>query len=440
MFCEFGADKNGRLGKREIQAALTKAGVVVSDDELRAFIFHVDSDKDGIIKFGEWSEFLLFSPKKNFTIRHIYSFYLNIIHQSDTGDQILIPETSSRPPVVTFKYLIAGGIAGAISRTVTAPLDRIRVLLICKTSTDAAATLTAGVPSNNLSVFGNLRHFVGTMRDIMRVIYADGGLSAFWRGNGVNIIKIIPESAIRFYVFESCKRLLKSSRLREERNQATATSQSGTTPTEKGSLVIHASNFTTAERMIAGGAAGFASQFVIYPLETIKTRMMANLTQTTITSSMNEHTSAIRTAATMFKQDGFRAFFRGLGPSLLGIIPYASIDLTAYETLKQTYYQISGDRKPSTAVHLVCGATAGALSATVVYPLGLIRTRLQAQGTSTHQQRYPGGAIDVIRTTYRKESLRGFYKGLSPSLLKVIPAVSISYICYEEAKQRLQIS
>ena len=54
-------------------------------------MFHVDTDKDGVIKFKEWSEFLLFSPKSN-NIGQIYSFYSNIIHQSDSGDQVILPE------------------------------------------------------------------------------------------------------------------------------------------------------------------------------------------------------------------------------------------------------------------------------------------------------------------------------------------------------------
>ena len=100
--------------------------------------------------------------------------------------------------MVTFKYLIAGGIAGAISRTATAPLDRIRVLLMCKTG--------------NTQVNSASYSRIAEARNLLRIIYADGGLSAFWRGNGVNIVKIIPESAIRFYVFESCKRFLKTRR------------------------------------------------------------------------------------------------------------------------------------------------------------------------------------------------------------------------------------
>lgn len=75
----------------------------------------------------------------------------------------------------------------------------------------------------------------------------------------------------------------------------------------------------------------------------------------------------------------------------------------------------------------------------MVYPLGLIRTRLQAQGTATHAIKYERGTVDVIRVTYAREGLKGFYKGLIPSLVKVVPAVSLSYICYEQAKKQLKI-
>lgn len=54
-----------------------------------------------------------------------------------------------------------------------------------------------------------------------------------------------------------------------------------------------------------------------------------------------------------------------------------------------------------------------------------MRTRLQAQGTLAHPQRYTG-IRDAALKCYRREGVRGFYKGLSPTLLKVVPAVAIS--------------
>ena len=66
-------------------------------------------------------------------------------------------------------------------------------------------------------------------------------------------------------------------------------------------------------------------------------------------------------------------------------------------------------------------------------------SRLQAQGTPSHPEKYKGIA-DVVRKTYARESIRGFYKGLLPTLMKVVPSVSISYAVYEFSKKSLGVS
>jgi solute carrier family 25 phosphate transporter 23/24/25/41 len=74
-----------------------------------------------------------------------------------------------------------------------------------------------------------------------------------------------------------------------------------------------------ADRMIAGGLAGFVSQSVIYPLETIKIRMMAELSSSFAGNVRRPGTvSAVVVASQMWRAEGFRSFFRGIGPSLIG--------------------------------------------------------------------------------------------------------------------------
>lgn len=61
------------------------------------------------------------------------------------------------------------------------------------------------------------------------------------------------------------------------------------------------------------------------------------------------------------------------------------------------------------------------------------------------QAQTPGGATvykgmsDVFMKTYQKEGVRGFYKGLLPNLLKVVPAASITYLVYEAMKNTLDL-
>ena len=143
---------------------------------------------------------------------------------------------------------------------------------------------------------------------------------------------------------------------------------------------------------------------------------------------------------------GPKSFYRGLPLGLLGMFPYSSIDLTTYEYLKKFVtnrnaqkFHVSGDddeAQPGNFTTASIGAFSGAFGATAVYPLNLLRTRLQSQGTAIHPQTYTG-MWDVTVKTYKGEGIRGFFRGVTPNLLKVVPAVSITYVVYDNSKALL---
>lgn len=130
---------------------------------------------------------------------------------------------------------------------------------------------------------------------------------------------------------------------------------------------------------------------------------------------------------------GLQAFYKGLPLALIGIFPYSAIDLGTFEYMKRSYTarkakKLKCDEKdvevPNWMV-LGIGATSGSVGATVVYPINVLRTRLQAQGTAQHPQTYTN-MWDVTVRTYSAEGFRGMFRGLTPNLLKVVPAVSIA--------------
>jgi solute carrier family 25 (mitochondrial phosphate transporter), member 23/24/25/41 len=131
---------------------------------------------------------------------------------------------------------------------------------------------------------------------------------------------------------------------------------------------------------------------------------------------------------------------------LAGMFPYSAIDLFIFESSKNLYLSRRAkslrcheeDVQMSNLVTASIGASSGAISATAVYPINLLRTRLQAQGTVLHKQTYTG-IVDVTRKTVQNEGWRGLFKGVTPNLLKVAPAVSISYVVYENSKAILGI-
>ena len=139
--------------------------------------------------------------------------------------------------------------------------------------------------------------------------------------------------------------------------------------------------------------------------------------------------------------EGLKSFYRGYLPNLLGIIPYAGVDLAVYETLKRSYLRshINDERrklpKDEAQVHilLLCGAASSSCGQLLSYPLALIRTRLQATTVCDNSV----SMSILFRQIYDKEGLRGFYRGIVPNFMKVAPAVSISYVVYERTRRAL---
>ena len=99
------------------------------------------------------------------------------------------------PPV---GYFVAGGIAGAVSRTATAPLDRLKVYLIAQVGVkdDAIQHAKSGAPLKAAKTAG--RPLVEATKALWRM----GGMRSLFAGNGLNVIKVMPESAIKFGSYE----------------------------------------------------------------------------------------------------------------------------------------------------------------------------------------------------------------------------------------------
>ncbi|CAJ2672243.1 unnamed protein product [Trifolium pratense] len=358
------------------KSSLSISGIKIDDQELAQFVESVDTDHNGVITFEEWRDFLLLYPHEA-TIENIYH-YLERICMVDIGEQTVIPAGVGKH-IHASRYLIAGGVAGAASRTATAPLDRLKVVLQVQTTK---------------------AHIMPAVKDLWKA----GGLVGFFRGNGLNVLKVAPESAIRFYTYEMMKTFIVDAKGGEEK-----------------------ADIGGMGRLLAGGIAGAVAQTAIYPMDLVKTRLQ------TYSCATGKVPSLGTLAKDILVQDGPRAFYRGLIPSILGIIPYAGIDLAAYETLKEMSKKyIIQEGEPGPLVQLGCGTVSGALGATCVYPLQVVRTRMQARGTYK-------GMGDVFKKTLQHEGFRGFYKGIFPNLLKVVPSASITYMVYESMKKSLDL-
>ncbi|XP_061605257.1 mitochondrial adenyl nucleotide antiporter SLC25A23-like isoform X2 [Phyllopteryx taeniolatus] len=284
---------------------------------------------------------------------------------------------------LVWRQLVAGAMAGAVSRTGTAPLDRLKVFLQVHGSVSRGTNLWSG----------------------LRGMIQEGGVFSLWRGNGINVLKIAPESAIKFMAYEQIKRLIRGSR-------------------EGGSLRVQ-------ERFLAGSLAGATAQTIIYPMEVLKTRLTLRKT--------GQYSGMADCARQILKREGVRAFYRGYLPNTIGIIPYAGIDLAVYETLKNAWLQryCLDSADPGVLVLLGCGTVSSTCGQLASYPLALIRTRMQAQASTEGNPKLT--LVGQFKFILSNEGVSGLYRGITPNFLKVIPAVSISYVVYEHMKRFLGV-
>ncbi|XP_075319712.1 mitochondrial adenyl nucleotide antiporter SLC25A23-like isoform X3 [Odontesthes bonariensis] len=303
----------------------------------------------------------------------------------DTGEQLTVPDDFSeeeKKSGYVWRQLMAGAIAGCVSRTGTAPLDRLKVFRQVHGSSDFKGT-----------VFGGFQFML-----------KEGGLWSLWRGNGINVLKIAPETAIKFTAYEQIKSKMRGSN-------------------ETRTLGVH-------ERFLAGSLAGATAQTAIYPMEVLKTRLTLRKT--------GQYSGIADCAKQILLREGLTAFYKGYIPNLLSIVPYAGIDLAVYETLKFAWLNRNrGLADPGVMVLVGCGAASSTCGQLASYPLALIRTRMQAQDSVKGAPKL--SMLSLLRNVVTQEGIAGLYRGISPNLLKIVPAVSVSYVVYEYTRIMLGV-
>jgi hypothetical protein len=143
----------------------------------------------------------------------------------------------------------------------------------------------------------------------------------------------------------------------------------------------------------------------------------------TIVASEYVHPSSTRVNTNQDTRSGSLVYSRSSDSlpavyPLIGVPRYAAIDLSTFEALKLAYLRSTNKDEPGVLALLAFGSVSGSVGATSVYPVNLMRTRLQASGSSGHPQRYTG-VWDVAVKTLERDGWRGFYRGLLPTLAKV---------------------
>ncbi|XBI18627.1 hypothetical protein VPH35_060353 [Triticum aestivum] len=296
------------------------------------------------------------------------------------------------------KEMIAGGVAGAFSKTAIAPLERLKILLQTRT---------------------NEFRSLGVLKSLNKLRKHDGVLG-FYKGNGASVLRIVPYAALHYMAYERYRCWIL-----------------GNCPTLGTGPVVD---------LLAGSASGGTAVLCTYPLDLARTKLAFQVNNNDQLSNGLKRPSAPPSYGGIkdvfrgvYSEGGVRALYRGVGPTLMGILPYAGLKFYIYEGLKA---HVPEDYKNSVTLKLSCGAAAGLFGQTLTYPLDVVRRQMQVQSHLQHDQSGGPritGTFQGLKIIKQTQGWRQLFAGLSLNYIKVVPSVAIGFTAYDTMKHLLKI-
>ena len=221
----------------------------------------------------------------------------------------------------------------------------------------------------------------------LRAIAKQEGIRALWKGNIPAELMYVTYGGMQFVAYRGFTQLQQSSPFKVP---------------------------DSAQSFASGAGAGAIATVVTYPLDLLRTRFAAQGTERVYAGLLG----AVRDIA---RDEGTRGYFRGLSASLGSIVPYMGLFFTSYEFFHQ---QLGGVKLPLSSGDAAAGVLASVVAKTATFPLDLVRKRLQVQGPMRARYihtniPYYAGVFRGLHAIWRKEGYRGWYRGLTVSLVKV---------------------
>ncbi|KAJ0978583.1 hypothetical protein J5N97_014057 [Dioscorea zingiberensis] len=184
----------------------------------------------------------------------------------------------------------------------------------------------------------------------------------------------------------------------------------------------------------SGAAAGVIAATFVCPLDVIKTRFQVHGLPKLGSGSL-KGSLIVGSLEQIVQREGVRGMYRGLSPTVLALLPNWAVYFTVYEQLKSVLY--SNDRNElSVGANMIAAAGAGAATTIATNPLWVVKTRFQTQGLRVGVVPYRS-TLTALRRIAHEEGIRGMYRGLSPTVLALLPNWAVYFTVYEQLKSVL---
>ncbi|CAK94341.1 unnamed protein product (macronuclear) [Paramecium tetraurelia] len=299
------------------------------------------------------------------------------------------PETKQYRRLTFWKCMAVTTFSYAVSKTATAPLERVKLIL-------------------QVSPILKCEDKIDRTWSGIKQIYKTQGLYSFWRGNGLNVIKTIPNAAIRFTVYDKFKQYVSEYRQKE--------------------------NYTrqVTNRLVAGFCTGLLNQLIHYPLEVLRVKLTVDMSHFNKARLYNGIFDCLKKT---LKTQGFSALYQGFILSSCGTVPYLGISFLVHDQLKdlvpienkseQIWMQL--------AQFIGIGSISTITATALTYPIDTIRRRIQINGSLGAQRAYVSFS-DCVKKM-RKEGLLSYYRGFWITLVRVVPAATIQFGCFDYLRE-----
>ncbi|EPZ33262.1 ADP/ATP translocase [Rozella allomycis CSF55] len=271
-------------------------------------------------------------------------------------------------PIMSFaRDFLAGGISAGVSKTIVAPIERVKILLQLQ---DISKQLSPD------------KRYNGIM-DVIRRVPKEQGVSAFWRGNLANVIRYFPTQALNFAFKDKYKKLFNPYKKDKEFGK------------------------WFVGNLAAGGAAGATSLLFVYPLDFARTRLAADVGK----GANREFNGLVDCLGKIFKADGMKGLYQGFNVSVVGIIVYRACYFGGYDTMKSYL-----PKDAPLWQNWVVAQTVTTLAGLASYPFDTIRRRMMMQ--SGRGEVLYKSTIDCWRKTVVTEGPKALFKGSLTNIIR----------------------
>merc|ERR1711904_722479 len=289
---------------------------------------------------------------------------------------------------------LAGGVSGAIAKTCTAPIERVKLVIQTQ-------------DANPRIMSGEIPRYTGIGNCFVRV-YQEQGLGAFWRGNLTNIIRYFPTQAFNFAFKDTIKNLFPKANPKTE----------------------FAKFF--AINMASGGLAGAGSLCIVYPLDYARTRLASDVGSGK--AQFNGLTDCL--VKTASGPAGPLGLYNGFGVSVVGIVPFRGTYFGVNDTLVSINPYQKDKGLVGIASKFACAQTAALCAAYASYPFDTVRRRLQMQSEKPKEEWVYKGTADCFAKIMKEEGTGALFKGAGANALRTVGSALV-LVMYGEIKNAL---